>query len=76
MVNFKFTSTALVLALATCQTSPGKACPPLIQYSKAQQKQMAQEMPIVRAQAPMVARGMDDYGRTRNAIRKCHELRS
>ena len=76
MANFKLAPIALALALATCEGAAGLACVPLVAYSKAEQKQMKNEMVYVRDKLPMIGRLVDDYTRTRSAIRKCHELRS
>lgn len=62
----------LPLLAASCTTVSSSSCPPLIKYSKAQQEQVAQEIDTKGDEVPGMVGFIDDYGRTRAAIRKCH----
>ena len=60
----------LTTLLAGCQTaaSDRTACPPLITYTAAEQKQAAAELAML-PPASMVGRLVADYGKTRDACR-------
>lgn len=57
--------------LIGCRTASFSACPPLIEYTPAQQRQVADELRMNKV--PATAGMIDDYGRTRNAIRMCQK---
>jgi hypothetical protein len=49
------------------------ACPNLIQYSEAEREQVATEIETHGEKVPGMVSWIDDYGRTRSAIRVCHD---
>ena len=58
---------AASFSLASCQTSSG-GCPPLINYTAAQQRQAAGELRKMHSEA-QVAKMITDYGKLRAACR-------
>lgn len=61
-------STTVVFSLSACQSTTGGGCPPLINYSAAQQKQAANELRKMHSEAQVV-KMITDYGKLRAACR-------
>jgi hypothetical protein len=61
-------STIIAFSVSACQSTSGGGCPPLINYSAAQQKQAANELRKMHSEA-QVAKMITDYGKLRAACR-------
>lgn len=60
------------MALLTgCAEVTSSTCPPLIKYTAAQQAAVADELDAHSGEIPATAGMVDDYGKTRDAIRIC-----
>lgn len=71
----KFFAVALVsLLLAGCNNGYGITCPTLKKYSDDFQDKAVAEIDVIEKTAPHVVTMFNDYGVTRDAIRKCIEL--
>ena len=69
----KVWASACLLALAGC-ASTGNALPDLRSYDKSFQQQLKAELPTVRECCPATNRFIKDSVRTRQQIRRGHEL--
>ena len=69
---------AILLAatvLASCKPGAAITCPTLKQYSKAFLQETAKQLDMIEKTAPNIVIMVNDYGVTRDAIRKCISLR-
>jgi hypothetical protein len=64
----------LAVFLAGCPRGAAITCPPLVQYDKKTQAEALKE--LMQINAPTLERMLNDYGLTRDAIRKCLTHRS
>jgi Tfp pilus assembly protein PilP len=64
----------LLLALAGCKQQQAIVCPSLVPYSSDFQKALDRE--IAALEAPYTFQMLNDYGVTRDAIRKCLKRRN
>jgi len=72
MARFRLALLILIgCSLSGCSYFRAVACPPLITYSDEFQAKAQSQLKKVRPEAPEVGVLVDDYGKTRNAIRKC-----
>lgn len=67
---FKAPPLLLALTMSSCFVT-NVSCPQLITYSKAFQAEAATERELVDKYAPKSAELIDDYRKTRDAIRQC-----
>ncbi len=65
----KVLSSLTLLALVGCSHNRANFDIPLVSYTKAQQKQAAQELREARPKYPMLGKFVDDYGKLRRGIR-------
>lgn len=74
-----FSPLAVVLAvgvgLSSCSHGGGITCPSVRKYSPAFLTEANKELDMIQDKAPNIIIMVNDYGVTRDAIRKCIELR-
>lgn len=61
--------------LASCKPGAAITCPTLKQYSKAFLQETGKQLDLIEAMAPNIVIMVNDYGVTRDSIRKCINLR-
>ncbi len=65
---------ALLLALSACAPTTVKLiCPPIVEYSAADQARAADELEAMPERSIIRERFMPDYGKLRTQIRACRE---
>lgn len=65
----KVLSSLTLLVLAGCASHRANFDIPLVEYTKTQQKQAAEQLREARPKYPMLGRFVDDYGKLRRGIR-------
>lgn len=71
MLRSRLTAVLLLLPLAGCAAVPSSACPPLKNYTPAQQTAAATELDALPA-GSVLAGMVSDYGVLRDQVRACH----
>jgi len=61
--------------LASCKPGASITCPTLKNYSKTFLQESAKQLDLIEATAPNIVIMVNDYGVTRDAIKKCIQLR-